>query len=159
MNNKEVIDAINTVIRVDYKYEAPAAFKTVERAGYNTYKYSGTWVVRSPKTWKSVRRGYKGGLALSHGANVKAENADKVDIINYLDTPVNREWYDELNKNVWGTPTQDKMRKLRWKKEAVAEREAELDKLAKQLETARKAYIQASKELLVFKVQNRLEVR
>ena len=154
---EEIQNAINVVLRVTYKYEAPVAFKIVERAGYETYKSGGQWVVRSLKTYKSVKLGYRNGLNLACG-HVKAENADKVDIINYLDKPVNREWYNAINLYTWGTPTQEKMNRLRWKKEAVANREAELEKLAKQLERARKDYVQAEKELLKFRVQNGLKV-
>lgn len=153
----ELKNAILTVLRTQYKYEAPAAFKTVERAGYDVYKYDGVWVIRNKETWKSLKL-YNGRLSLSHGGVVKAENVEKVDIINYLNKPVNRAWWDILNAGVWGTPTQNKVNKLRWKKIDLAEHEAKLEKLTKQLEEERNAYIKATKELLVFRVQNGLKV-
>ena len=147
-NNIELKNAILTVLRVAYKYEAPMAFKTVERAGYDIYKSNGMWTVRSTKTWKSLRLDRCGRLVLQK--IVKKENVEKVDLVNYLETPVNRAWFEVINRTDWwwSTPTQDKMKRLINAKDHLKYVEADMNKLAKELERARTRYVEATKDLL-----------
>lgn len=153
----EIRDAIIAVLNATYKYEAPQAFAIVKRAGYDTYKGNGTWVVRDPKTYKTIYfNGTSHRRIIVGNRYLDADRLEKVDIINYFKTPYNRAYWDGITFAGWTTPTQRKVNDFRWAKERLADKERELEKLARQVEDARKAYIKATEELLKLRAKNGL---
>ena len=153
----EIRDAIIAVLNANYKYDAPQAFATVKRAGYDVYKNNGAWVVRDPKTYKVIYfNGASHRRIVVGNRYLDGDRLEKVDIINYLKKPYNRAYWDAITFAGWETPTQRKVNDFRWAKRRVAEAEAELDKLAKQIERARENYIKKTEELLKLRAKNGL---
>lgn len=132
-------DAIITVLTSQYKYDAPEAFKTVKRAGYEVYKTDHKWVVRNPETYKTVYLSYRGDkLMLFTGRG----DIDKVDIIAYLNKPYNRD------KEAYPyEPSRTKVRDIWWAKRYVQTSAEEVERLEKQLAKARKAFVENNVEL------------
>lgn len=132
-------DAIITVLTSQYKYDAPEAFKTVKRAGYDIYKNDGKWVVRNPETHKTVYLSYRRDkLQLFTGRG----DIDKVDIIAYLNKPYNR-----VKETYYYAPSRSKVQDLGWEKHWVQVKEDKVAQLEKQLAEARKQLVDANVEL------------
>lgn len=153
----EIRDAIIAVLNATYKYDAPQAFAIVKRAGYDTYKGNGTWVVRDPKTYKTIYfNGTSHRRIVVGNRYLDPDRLEKVDIINYFKKPYNRAYWDGITFAGWETETQRKVRNLRYAKARVADKEKELEIVAKHLEEARNAYIKATEELLKLRAKNGL---
>ena len=150
----ELKNAIITVITVTYKYEAPAAFDTVKKAGYEIYKNNGVWVVRNRKTYKTVSiiGAYGHGVYIGN-RRIKIEDIGKVDIVNYLNTPYNHAY---RNAVTWETPTQRKVRELRYAKKNVKYHDDKIAQLLKEIEREREYQKKAVEELTVLRVKNGL---
>lgn len=90
MTNREVNEAIYRVATAKYKKDDPVAFDLVERAGYEVSKYNGRWHISNPTTFKSVVYSRWG----SFGSNGRVPFNNKINFVNYLETPYNRVWRD-----------------------------------------------------------------
>ena len=155
--NNEIRDAIIAVLNAYYKYDAPQAFTTVKRAGYNVYKNNGAWVVQDPKTYKVIYfNGTSHRRIIVGNRYLDGDRLEKVDIINYLKKPYNHAYWDAITFAGWETATQRKVRELRYAKERVENAEKELAKLAKQMEEARQRYMNTTRDLLTFRAKNGL---
>ena len=152
--NNTLQNAIITALHTQYKYEAPAVFDIIKRAGYETRKQNGYWMVRNPETYKVIYLTCYGNYVCVGNRRIDVERLPKVDIVNYLNKPQNREYYND--NTGWNTPTKRKVSDLRWAKRRVANCEADIERLSKELERARQRYTQATKELLTLQAQNGL---
>ena len=112
--NEAILNVITTMRKKDMK---AGAFETVKKAGYTvTYRGGGAfWEVENPKTYKSVyftpSKSYyhNDKIRFSSGHDVKAENANKIDFANYLDTPINSAYYRRCEYE----PTKIKIERIR----------------------------------------------
>ena len=132
--NEAILNVITTMRKKDM---IVGAFDTVKKAGYIvTYRGGGAfWEVEHPKTYKRVyftpsKSYYQNDkIRFSNGHDVKAENANKIDFVNYLNTPINSAFYRRYEYE----PTKAKIERLdsaRWYIKYHTER---IEKIKKEL--------------------------
>lgn len=134
-------EAIWHVISTQRKKDMIAgAFDTVKKAGYEIrYRGSGEWwEVRQPETYKvvyiRVSTGYYGRAYLEIGnRSIRIENWDecKVDFVGYLNKPINRDYWRNLNYRY--EPTKEKYERLRSAKWNLGYHTRNIEKIKKEL--------------------------
>ena len=143
MANEALRQSMIIVLRARYKKDAPAAFEAVEAAGFETYKCDGHWGIRNRNTGKSIRMRDNGKVSTNTGY----ADAEKVDIIAYLETPYSQ-W-----RNIWlygqeYAPTKPKLSELRYAKRCVESCDKEIAQLQKKLDEKIKEREEALKKLM-----------
>lgn len=177
---QELIDAINKVLFTQFKKDAKEAHKLVESYGFEIDKYEGWFGIYNPETYKRLRlaeaHGWRGSwLKERHTSKALTNeeiNAHKLnmDVIKYLCTPVNSEWYEaqELNCD-WGYkgyhPSQNKYSTLtnaRWNvsyhKRQVENTKKEIDKLLNDVKTLQACLLRETESVYKYEAKLR-EVR
>lgn len=142
--NGAILNVLETQFKKDMR---EGVVQLVEQAGYKVVKITGGYEVKNPATNKWVSIGYRHSYyryIQNLGRDVRIEYGKKVmfDFINYLEKPVNREWY--AIHNVWGwntTPTQEKMSALRSAKSAIKSSDRDIANIQKQMEALQKKLI------------------
>lgn len=95
---KWVNEAIVKVVTHQYKKECPEAHELLKEWGYKVTKYDGSFEVKHPKTYKKVTATlYRWEQVIylkEKSQRIYPKNFDKVDYVEYLRTPLNRDKYE-----------------------------------------------------------------
>lgn len=98
IEKKFVNEAIVKVVTHQYKKDCPEAHELLKEWGYTVRKYDGSFEVMHPKTYKEVTatmfRWEQVIYLREKSQRIYSKNFDKVDYVEYLRTPLNRDKHD-----------------------------------------------------------------
>ena len=112
ITREELNNAIFTVLKTQFKKEAPEAFKTVEQAGFKIEKYNGTFEVKADNfksvqlmKWNSLQ--YRIYLRFSYNQNVQHNcfyyrNPCPIDFVGYFESPIKKRENPYYHNIGWG---------------------------------------------------------
>ena len=142
-------EAIARVMTTQYKKDMGEALEIVKTAGFQVVKYDGEWMVRNPKTNRTVvikSKGYRAWIeygsvrTLRKEINVNKLFETKFDFEGNLRKPLNRVWY-YLENERWNdrSATKVKYENLDWKKKTLKWRRENVEKTKKKIEELQRA--------------------
>lgn len=152
MARVELNTAIRTVLLTQFKKDAPEAFKIVEAAGYEVYKYNGSFGVKNTITDRHIRiqagRNY-GRMTLLYGYSEARVNNDLLacfDFAGCLNKPMNKTWHEMQHVRAWGkaSPTLERYEELKSARWSVNYDAREIAKIQEQIEKLTRDLVRAA---------------
>ena len=137
---KEIInEAIYKVITTQYKKDAKEAHEIVKAAGYEIYKYDGHYRVSSRETGKEAYIGwnyYHGYRICLRGTTKMFENNEPcpVDFVNYLETPINRDYISLTYKRTDRySAAVGRYKQIRWERKSAKDYNDKIEEIKKKI--------------------------
>lgn len=159
-------EAIVDVITHQYKKDCPEAHSLVTSWGLKIFKYDGRFEVFNPETQKSAQVSHSGYyIDLSHnmGKPIKLERKHKIDYVSFLNTPVNRDKYeDDFVYSKYGQARRDlrdAKQKVKYNQEALDDAQKEFDKKLAELKRRYEWNIKYHSERLVTEKRRVADIR